>query len=168
MNYIIKSICVALLSTIILSNAFGQHRIELRINPATGLLADPGTEIVLPGEYVLWSIKPGENISWFRIEGANPPCNNLPASGGYSRERGDVRPREPRRDWKYRIIYVLTTSPERKQLDPKIAIRPTRDINNSILMFFLGAIVPLLTSILFYRKWKAAKSELEKLSTPKS
>ncbi len=165
MHYILKTTSVAFFSMMILSAAFGQHSIVLELNSA-GKLIDPGTTLVKPGDFVVWSIKPNEKIDYFRIEGANHPFNSFPSAGNRRQERGDVRPKEHRRDWKYTIIYKRTDKISEDQIDPKIAIIPPGggSITNFILIFLLGALVPLIMAIFYHGKWKGAEDQLKKLS----
>ncbi len=156
---------MALLSTMILSGVFGQHRIELSLGP-DGLLID-SLKIVAPGDWVVWTIKRGENIQGFRIDGVRHPFISPLSSNLSDYVMGDIKATETRRDWKYTVFYLTSTG--LKRFDPKIAIRPSKvNIVNIILMVLLGAIVPLITTIFFRRKWKAAEAELKKLRSSKS
>jgi len=146
-----------------LNFSFGQltHTIELTLNPATGLLSDPGPREVNKGDYVVWKIKTDENIYSFKIVGAGHPFRtDLPRGDDYSLIGRTVARLSHDTGWKYAISYRLKRQTLRREIDPKISVRP-RLITLTEVLSVLGFIATFITSIIFFRRWRKAAAELK-------
>ncbi len=156
MNHVFKSIIVTLISTLVLTSAFGQQVIELYSNVSGKLeLSDGETTSVgwLGRVYWIISDKKDNKVESFRIErkskhnifigtpeGAFVTSLNLRASVFIFR------------DWDYRIIWNDKTTSKEYKLDPKIAIKPP---GLNILVLIIVIITGF--SVFFYRRWRYRK-----------
>lgn len=154
MNHVTKLLFVTLMLTMVLNSTFGQvtHTIELRLDPNSNTLYDPGTTEVHKGDTVYWKIKRSENIESFNITGAGHPFRTgLPdPDNDYIWIRRVVVRNAPY-DWKYNIFYRLNSDHRRQRMDPKIAVKPS-GFNLIWLIAISISFVGILSFAYFRRK----------------
>lgn len=165
MNHISKSIFVTLMLTMILTITFGQKIVELKIDPKTGDLSYPNTPRVGLFGGVVWVIKDPQIKSFQIVEKPGNPryifTEPLPTvQVPILRRKLNFQTRGF--EWEYGIKWIDKATEQSHYYDPKIAVKPL--VSLAELLLLLGFIVTLITSIVFFRKWRSAEAKLAKNS----
>lgn len=164
MNRVCKSIFVTLILTLALHPVFGEKVLYLNLDSKGNLLLSGDVnEFVRRHEMVSWIIQ-DRDIESFELKGVGPRNGNIFTTNPEGRvvtDRLDLKVAYFVRllggDWNYDIIYKRkgqTTS----SFDPKIPVRPI--VGNPFIPL-LGFIITLLTTILYYNKWRGAAKGLK-------
>lgn len=166
MNYFIKLIFVTLMLTMVLSFTFGQKRIGLTVDPAndTVLVLSDGGETTLGSvldRSVYWEIADPKILSFQIVpkHDINDPFTERPGRPHGNRLDSKVRLFKWPVVWEYSIKWVHNASGLHTH-DPKIAVKPIVPLFLDMLISF-AFIITSITSVIFYRKWRAALAKLE-------
>lgn len=165
MNHVSKAIFATLILTLVLTPVFAKHVIELKLDSA-GNLSPTNRGDATAGWLgrISWVIS-DSRIQSFQIvekQGNTDYIFTKPLPTGFQKDLDrTVKPRFSGCDWYYSINWQDAQG-NKNHYDPKIAVKPVVPI--VALISILGFIVTLITSIMFYRKWRKADSELQRMA----